>query len=70
MHKPLLLCVALLLCACKSPDPIRSYSDGQAVRALSVMEQCATLIKTLNLPTDALSDWHYQRCLIANGAVI
>lgn len=69
MHKPFLLCVALLLCACQ-PDPIRSYSDGRAVRNLSVMERCAALIKKLNLPTDTASNWHYQRCLMANGAVI
>jgi hypothetical protein len=70
MHKPLLLCVVMLLCACNSPDPIRSYSDGQAVRNLSVMVQCATLIKKLNPPTAAESNWHYQRCLMANRAVI
>jgi hypothetical protein len=70
MHKPLLLCVVLLLCACNSPDSIRSYSDGQAVRNMSVMVQCAALIKKLNPPTDAVSNQHYQRCLLANGAVI
>jgi hypothetical protein len=70
MHTPLMLCVVLLLCACKSPEPIRSHSDGQAVRNMSVMVQCATLIKKLNPPTDAESNWHYQRCLLANRAVI
>jgi hypothetical protein len=70
MHKALLLCVVLLLCACNLAEPVRIYSDGQAVRNLSVMVQCATLIKKLNPPTDAESDWHYQRCLMANRAVI
>lgn len=69
MHKTLLL-VAILLCGCQSP-PIRTYDTAQADYVREVMTQCAAIIaKHAFMLAPGEADWHYQRCLLANGAVI
>lgn len=58
-------------CTQSKNTAVNAYSDGASRRNLSVMVQCADIISKAPVTlTDPERDWHYQRCLIQNGATI
>ena len=67
--KVIAILLSIALAGCEAPVQ-RQYSDGNARRVREVMWQCAMIIKGMDLATDDEKDWHYQRCLVQNNAVI